>query len=294
MLWLLVACRSSVPVDVPPEPSVPEVPTAPAPVPEPDAFCRSVPVPGRAVCWHDHGGPYGQAACAGDRQCCGGTWGAAGTCGACACDEPSGRDGCVPDGEEVCSAPFDGRAAPLSDARRTAMTGVTWKPGCPVGLDALAEIDAPVWGFDGQPHRGTLIVRADQAPVFLDVLEHAWRVRFPFERMEPAHTWGGDDDAIMADNGTSAFNCRAITGGSSYSEHSHGHAIDINPRQNPYVKGDRVLPPEGRAFLERDPAIPGLVADPGPITGAFRRNGYRWGGDWTSRKDYQHFSESGR
>jgi hypothetical protein len=98
----------------------------------------------------------------------------------------------------------------------------------------------------------------------------------------------------MAANNTSAFNCRAVTSGSSWSQHSYGNAIDINPVQNPYVSGSLVLPPAGKPYVERDPTISGLIFEPGPVTGPFLRRGWGWGGQWNSLKDYQHFSETGQ
>jgi hypothetical protein len=32
---------------------------------------------------------------------------------------------------------------------------------------------------------------------------------------------------------------------------------------------------------------------PGPVVDAFAARGWRWGGYWSSGKDYQHFSTSG-
>jgi hypothetical protein len=61
----------------------------------------------------------------------------------------------------------------------------------------------------------------------------------------------------MAADNTSAFNCRPVTGTTDRgSNHSYGRAIDVSTIENPYVKGNTVLPP---------------------------------GGDYTSLKDYQHF-----
>jgi hypothetical protein len=36
-----------------------------------------------------------------------------------------------------------------------------------------------------------------------------------------------------------------------------------------------------------------MILSAGPVTGAFQAVGWKWGGDWTSLKDYQHFSENG-
>ena len=98
----------------------------------------------------------------------------------------------------------------------------------------------------------------------------------------------------MAANNTSAFNCRLAVGTAHFSEHAFGRAVDLNPLQNPYVKGDEVLPPAGRAHLDRLARTPGLVREGGPAVRAFAAAGWSWGGRWRSLKDYQHFSRSGR
>ncbi|MCB9675901.1 MAG: M15 family metallopeptidase [Alphaproteobacteria bacterium] len=301
LLWML-ACTSEPPAVVVPdeEADADADPDVPEPEPEPDPepqFCRNVPNDAEGACWHSFGGLYADGACSESYQCCDGAFGALGSCGECACTEPTGHEGCVPAeaGTEVCFAPYTHTVEPLPTALRDAMAGTTYEEGCPVGLDALALITTAHWGFDGEPKTGQLVVKADLASVYVDVLQHAWQVQFPIERIEPASAYGGSDDASMAVNNTSAFNCRPVTGGTSWSQHSYGHAIDVNPRQNPYVSasGNTVLPPEGAPYVTRDPSVPGLIVDPGPVVGAFRRHGWGWGGSWNSLKDYQHFSENG-
>jgi hypothetical protein len=80
-----------------------------------------------------------------------------------------------------------------------------------------------------------------------------------------------------------------------WSEHSYGRAIDINPVQNPYVSGDgTVSPPAGAGFTDRSRAAPGMIVADDAVVRAFAAIGWEWGGDWSSAKDYQHFSASGR
>jgi hypothetical protein len=112
--------------------------------------------------------------------------------------------------------------------------------------------------------------------------------------MEPVDVYDGDDNRSMAANNTSAFNCRAVTGGSSWSEHSYGTAIDINPLRNPYVRGGTVLPPEGSAYADRGLDEPGMIHAGDEVVETFGAHGWIWGGTWDSTKDYQHFSTSGR
>ena len=120
--------------------------------------------------------------------------------------------------------------------------------------------------------------------------------KFPWimERIERVDAYGGDDDASMAANNTSAFNCRAVTGGSTLSQHSFGTALDINPVQNPYVNGGTVLPPSGSSYQDRSNYQPGMVLSGSIALEAFEDIGWIWGGNWSSLKDYQHFSVSGK
>ena len=69
----------------------------------------------------------------------------------------------------------------------------------------------------------------------------------------PSTCTAASDARSMAANNTSAFNCRYVSGTTRWSEHAYGLAIDINPIQNPYVKGSTVDPPAGGDWTDRDP-----------------------------------------
>ena len=64
----------------------------------------------------------------------------------------------------------------------------------------------------------------------------------------------------------------------------------VNPFQNPYRNGDVVLPELASAYLDRAWRRPGMITPGGPAVRAFASIGRKWGGDWSSLKDYQHFS----
>jgi hypothetical protein len=105
------------------------------------------------------------------------------------------------------------------------------------------------------------------------------------------NSYNGNDDASMADNNTSAFNDRKITGGGSVSLHAYGLAIDINPIQNPYLKTEKgvtnISPPSGEDYRDRLAQRPGMSE---PMVDIFADNGFfGWGGDWRDPMDYQHF-----
>ncbi len=194
------------------------------------------------------------------------------------------------------AADFESLVAPIDPQRAARMSaeGGSWRPGCPVPLADLRLVTVTHVGFDGAIRRGALVLHHDAVEAVLSALEAAYAVGFPIENMAPVEAYGGSDDASMSANNTSAFNCRRIGSGGTWSQHAYGRAIDINPRVNPYVSGVRVQPPEGEAFVDRTAPATGLIADDSPLVQAFRVAGWTWGGSWRSSKDYQHFSASGR
>ncbi len=189
---------------------------------------------------------------------------------------------------------FAGSFEVLPASVRARMDGVSWRAGCPVGLDGLAYLRLRHWGLDGSVHDGEMVVAMEVAPDVVAVFEELFDARFPIARMQLVDDYGADDDRSMEANNTSAFNCRRVTGGSSFSQHSYGDAIDINPIQNPYVRGGTVLPPAGTSYTDRADVRPAMIVAGDDVTAAFDAIGWRWGGDFTTLKDYQHFSRNGR
>ena len=190
---------------------------------------------------------------------------------------------------------FIGSVAPIPAALREAMTGVSWRPGCPVSLDDLRLVRATHWGFDGRVHAGRIVVHRDVARDVLTVLRLLYAARFPIRRMLPVDAYGASDfRSIEADN-TSAFNCRPVEGTSRWSEHAYGRAIDLNPIENPYVYANGTTSHRAsRPYLRRGPYRAGMAVEGGVVVRAFDAVGWGWGGSWPGIKDYQHFSASGR
>ena len=193
------------------------------------------------------------------------------------------------------AAAFKGSITPISPALARQMTGVSWRPGCPVSLRDLRLVTATHHGFDGRDRVGRVIVHRDVAPRMLSLLRRLYADGFPIRRMVPVDAYGGSDfRSIEADN-TSAFNCRFVDGTTRYSEHAYGRAIDVNPIENPYVtRGGTTSHPASRAYLRRTPFRPGMATEGRALVRAFDAIGWGWGGRWSGAKDYQHFSASGR
>jgi hypothetical protein len=191
--------------------------------------------------------------------------------------------------------PFRGSIGLVPASLRHAMTGLSWHRGCPVGLDDLRLVRARHWGFDGRVHTGRLVVHRDVARAVVRVLRRLYAARFPIRRMVPVEAYGASDfRSIEADN-TSAFNCRFVDGTTRWSEHSYGHAIDLNPIENPYVTAaDTTSHPASRRYIRRSPYRPGMAVEGGVVVRAFDAAGWGWGGRWTGDRAYQHFSARGR
>ena len=171
---------------------------------------------------------------------------------------------------------------------------VSWREGCPVHWRDLSLVIVSYWGYDGARHRGPIVVHDWAAPGVRDVFASLYRQRFQIRRIHRVDDYGANDDRSMAANNTSAFNCRRVAGSSSWSMHAYGTAIDVNPMQNPYVSGGTYSPPGSEQWANRADVVPGMAVAGNPLVGAFDYIGWKWGGRWTSKKDYQHFSINGQ
>jgi hypothetical protein len=190
---------------------------------------------------------------------------------------------------------FHGTVSPIGPSLRARMAGVSWHPGCPVSIGQLRLLTLTYWGFDNRPHAGGLVVNADVAGAVVSVFHRLYDARFPIRRMQPVDDYGGGDFRSIGADNTSSFNCRAATGSTHWSEHAYGHAIDVDPIENPYVDNGQTSHAASRPYLDRSRHRPGMAYPGGVLVQAFAAAGWGWGGSWSgSVHDYQHFSVSGR
>jgi hypothetical protein len=181
------------------------------------------------------------------------------------------------------------RPVPAAVAARS-----TWSARCPVTLAELRYVTVGFRGFDGRAHTGELLVHRDVAADLVTVFRRLFAAGFPIERMRITTVAERDAPPTGDGNTTGAFNCRPAAGSTAWSEHAYGRAVDVDPFQNPYVRGDLVLPELARAYVDRGRVRPGVITADGPAVAAFRAVGWTWGGSWRSPKDYMHFSATGR
>ena len=202
----------------------------------------------------------------------------------------SPRPASLPPKPVVIAPAFRSSVLPVSAER----LGSSHRPGCPVAVGDLRLVEISYRDLAGGARSGELVVHADVAAAVVSVFRSLYDASFPVALVDTVDRYGSDDDQVMAANVTSAYNCRFTTGGTTFSEHAYGRAIDLNPVQNPYVRGGSVAPPAGRDYLDRSDVRPGMVVSGGVVVRAFAAVGWEWGGSFRTLKDYQHFSQTGR
>jgi hypothetical protein len=190
---------------------------------------------------------------------------------------------------------FEGHSEPIRGQIEERIVGSSWHRGCPVHHSKLRLLELTHWGFDGDVHRGRLIVHRNEDRAILRVMKRLFKKRYPIRRMELIDRYGADDHRSMNADNTSAFNCRFVAGTTRWSMHAYGKAIDINPIENPYVSGSHVSPPAGEPYADRSRDAKGMIHAGDEVVKAFaRKAGWEWGGSWPgTTKDFQHFSSNG-
>jgi hypothetical protein len=164
-----------------------------------------------------------------------------------------------------------------------------WRPGCPATRADLRRVEVNHFRFDGTVARGVLVVNRDVASSVADIFSRLYDRRFPIRRMRPVESYRGDANASLADDNTSAYNCRRpdqINAPPAESPHANGRAIDINPRENPWrdLRCDCWFPTARTAA--REPG-PGVILRGGLVWRLFTRRGWIWQN--IDVPDYMHF-----
>ena len=171
---------------------------------------------------------------------------------------------------------------------------------CPVRLTELRVLTVTHWDFDGGVQTGQLVVNAKAAAPLARVFKELYRLRFPIRHMRLTDLYGPSSERPADGDVSGSFECRQAVASpcskgavsKNWSNHAYGLAIDLNPRENPYVGCGRTRDASRDPYLDRKRLRPGMVTP--AVVRAFRSIGWGWGGDWSgSTKDYMHFSWNG-
>jgi len=154
-------------------------------------------------------------------------------------------------------------------------------------LKQLTLVIVEYYSFDEKLHRGQIVINITAVKDIQEIFGFIKESRFPIAKVIPLVKFNWDDEASMYGNNTAAFNYRKVEGSKVLSAHSYGLAIDINPVQNPHIKGKVIHPLTGKY----EPRISGTILRDSELVNEFVKRGWQWGGRWRSSKDYQHFEK---
>ena len=160
-----------------------------------------------------------------------------------------------------------------------------------IQLSDLRYLKLLYYDFNGRVRKGEMICNKAIAEDLLYIFKELYKAKYPIASIRLVDDFDGDDLRSMEANNTSCFNYRPKTSGSSLSAHATGMAVDVNPLQNPYVKGDIVEPESAREYADRSVDFPHKITSEDLCCKLFRSRGFQWGGAWHSVKDYQHFEK---
>lgn len=177
--------------------------------------------------------------------------------------------------------------------------GGSFPEGCTVKRDDLRYLKVLHYNYDGKVQTGEMVCNNAVAADLLEIFRELYDNKYQIARMVLIDEYGADDEASMGDNNSSAFCFRRVNGSTRLSKHAQGLAVDINPVQNPCVsynaKGAvrRIEPDtaEARKHIRRNAATAHTIDKDDLCYRLFVARGFRWGGSWRTKKDYQHFEK---
>ncbi len=203
---------------------------------------------------------------------------------------------------------------PLSASMRDYITGISYPAdassatsddvniitGTPqVSYDDLRYVGLLYKDFNGLTQAGELICNCRIAQDMVEIFHELYISDYRIDSIYLVDNYGGDDTASMCADNTSCFNYRVVDGSTSLSKHAYGLAIDINPFYNPYIVfgageggSDYISPPGSEIYADRSASFAYKIDDSDLCYRLFISHGFKWGGDWNSCKDYQHFQKT--
>ncbi|MBR6878760.1 MAG: M15 family metallopeptidase [Bacteroidales bacterium] len=180
-------------------------------------------------------------------------------------------------------------SGPVPEQVQQRMIGKSMPANIPISFNELRYLQLPYYDFEGNIQIGEMVCNKAIADDLLDIFRILFHFEYPFQSIRLVDDFDGDDEASMQANNTSCFNYRNISGSQLLSKHALGRAIDINPLQNPWVRGSRTYPSTATPYRDRSRDFPHKIDKQDLCYRVFKWKGFFWGGEWKTAKDYQHF-----
>ncbi len=167
-----------------------------------------------------------------------------------------------------------------------------------VNFDMLRHVVIKYNDFEGNVKDGEIVCNELIAEDLLEIFKELYESGYMLEEVSLIDKYDADDDMSMEANNTSCFNYRLVDRSDKLSYHAYGLAIDVNPLYNPYVEygkgengSDYICPTQSVFYAYRDNDFPYKIDENDLCYRLFKEHGFKWGGDWNSCKDYQHFEK---
>ena len=166
---------------------------------------------------------------------------------------------------------------------------------CTIPINELRYLKVLHYDIQKRIHLGELICHKDISEDLLEIFKALFEAYYPIEQMILIDNFNAEDEKSMQANNTSCFNYRKVSQTRILSNHSTGHAIDINPLYNPFIKrrkGKVIYQPQAaKSYLDRSKKFPYKIDKGDLCYRLFKEHGFKWGGEWKSVKDFQHFEK---
>lgn len=183
-------------------------------------------------------------------------------------------------------------AAAIPPEVEARMRGKSYPEGATIALSELRYLRLSYVDFDGEHRTGEMVCNAAIADDLLEIFQVLYEEEYPIRSILLVDEFGGSDDESMKADNTSCFNFRTVPGSKSLSRHAFGMAVDVNPLENPYInRSGVIMPAEGEPYVDRTRDFPHKITRDDLCCRLFVEHGFTWGGNWTDRKDYQHFEK---
>lgn len=190
--------------------------------------------------------------------------------------------------------------SPISEAVKTRMMGKSYpKEGAKIDLSDLRYLRVKHYDAEGKVKSGEIVVNKAIANDVLEIFKELYNMKYPIESVKLIDDFNADDETSMRNNNSSGFCYRVVKGSKSLSKHSLGMAVDINTLYNPCFKVDptgksaykkgTLQPSTADKYVSRKKSYPYTIT--AKVIAIFKKHGFKWGGDWNTVKDYQHFEK---
>lgn len=182
-------------------------------------------------------------------------------------------------------------SSPVPEHVRTRMIGKSMPANTPISFDELRYLTLPYYDFAGDIQIGEMVCNKAIASDLLVIFRILFHFHYPIYSIRLVDDFNADDEASMQANNTSCFNYRNIAGTQILSKHALGRAVDINPLQNPWIRGTKTYPTSATPYRDRTRDFPHKIDKQDFCYRVFKWKGFIWGGEWNRNKDYQHFQK---